>query len=74
METNRCNLSDEELIEKSNKWVSKLAKTYGKAWNLRIPVDFNEDPDVLFIELGKRMKKYKKQLLEADNAMQQYVC
>lgn len=71
METNRCNLSDDELIDKSNKWVSKLAETYGSAWNLHIPVDFNEDSDMLFIEIGKRMKEYKKQLLEADNILRQ---
>lgn len=52
----KCTLSDTELIEKSNDWVSKLAKTGGKAWTLRIPVDFNYDPDMLFIELGNRLK------------------
>lgn len=52
----RCTLSDKELIEKANDWVSKLAKSGGKAWTLRIPVDFNHDPDMLFIELGERLE------------------
>lgn len=71
METTKCNLTDDELIEKSNKWVSNLSETYGSAWNLHIPVDFNKDPDMLFIELGKRLKEYKKLLLEADNILRQ---
>lgn len=55
----KCTLTDEELIEKCNEWVSKLAKTGGKAWSLRVPVNFNTDPDMLFIELDRRMKAYK---------------
>lgn len=60
----RCTLSDKELIEKSNDWVSKLAKSGGKAWTLRIPVDFNNDPDMLFIELGKRLESYSLEMLQ----------
>lgn len=60
----RCTLSDKELIEKSNDWVSKLAKSGGKAWTLRIPVDFNNDPDMLFIELGKRLESYSSEMLQ----------
>lgn len=60
----RCTLSDKELIEKANDWVSKLAKSGGKAWTLRIPVDFNNDPDMLFVELGKRLESYSSEMLE----------
>lgn len=60
----RCALSDKELIEKSNDWVSKLAKSGGKAWTIRIPVDFNNDPDMLFIELGKRLESYSSEMLQ----------
>ena len=60
----RCTLSDKELIEKSNDWVSKLAKSGGKAWTLRIPVDFNNDPDMLFVELGKRLESYSSEMLQ----------
>ena len=54
----RCTLTNEELIAKSNEWVSKLAKSGGQAWTLRVPVDFNNDPDMLFCEMGKRLKEY----------------
>ncbi|NDV63901.1 hypothetical protein [Bacteroides sp. 224] len=57
-EENRCTLSNAELITKSNEWVSKLARTGGQAWNLRVPVDFNNDPDMLFCEMAKRLKEY----------------
>ncbi len=50
----RCMLSDEELIKKANEWVSSLAKTGGKSWSLRVPVDFNNDPDMIFNELASR--------------------
>lgn len=59
----RCTLSDKELIEKGNYWISKLAKSGGEAWTLQVPVDFNNDPDMLFIELGKRLES-----LSTDNA------
>lgn len=47
-------LSDTELIAKCSDWISKLCKSGGKAWSLRVPVDFENDPDVLFSELIKR--------------------
>jgi len=53
----KCTLSNEELIEKCNDWVSSLARTGGQSWTLRVPVDFNNDPDMLFVELSKRFKK-----------------
>ena len=55
---NKCTLTNTELIAKSNEWVSKLARTGGQAWNLRVPPDFNNDPDMLFCELGVRLKEY----------------
>lgn len=59
----KSNLTNEELIKRCNEWVHKLAETGGKAWTLRVPVDFNNDPDVLFIELGKRLEEYAQQQL-----------
>lgn len=50
-----CTLTNEELIERAQTWVHKLAETGGRAWNLRVPVDFNNDPDMLFIELCNRL-------------------
>lgn len=50
----KCTLSDKELLEKVAEWVSSLAKTGGKSWSLRVPVDFNNDPDMLISELCQR--------------------
>lgn len=60
----KCNLSNDELIKKVQEWVSKLASTGGNAWSLRVPVDFSEDPDVLIVEVCKRlatMDEYRSQ-------------
>lgn len=59
-----CTLTNDELIEKCNQWVSKLSKSGGKDWCLRVPVDFNNDPDMLFCELGKRLKETDNKLIE----------
>lgn len=55
-------LSDDELIEACNDWVSRLAKSGGRDWCLSVPVNFNKDPDMLFIELGKRLAAGKEEL------------
>lgn len=52
----KCTLSTEELIERCQDWVSKLARSGGRDWTLRVPVDFNNDPDMLFTELGRRLQ------------------
>ncbi|MCK9255823.1 MAG: hypothetical protein M0P36_08565 [Bacteroidales bacterium] len=49
-------LSDTELVAKCSEWISKLCESGGKAWSLRVPVDFKNDPDVLFSELIKRFE------------------
>ena len=54
-----CTLTDAELIEKCNEWISKLCKSGGKDWCLKVPVDFNNDPDMLFLELSNRFKILK---------------
>lgn len=54
-----CTLTDDELIEACNAWVSSLAKTGGKSWCLQVPVNFNRDPDMLFSELSNRFKQLK---------------
>lgn len=50
-------LSDSELSKACEKWIDDLCKTGGRAWSLRVPVDFNHDPDVLFSELIKRFNE-----------------
>ena len=52
----KCTLTNEELIIKSNEWISLLAKTGGKSWALCVPVNFNRDPDMIFSEVNKRLK------------------
>ncbi len=54
--SNACNLDNENLIKRCEDWVSKLAKSGGKAWTLQVPVNMNEDPDILICELCKRFK------------------
>lgn len=51
-----CTLNDDELINKAENLVRELSKTGGKSWSLRVPVDFNNDPDMIFLELCKRLK------------------
>lgn len=63
-----CTLTDEQLIEKCNAWVHKLAESGGNKWTLQVPVNFNEDPDILFTELGKRLKKRNEQLAESPSS------
>ena len=69
----KCTLSDSELIDRSNEWVSKLAKSGGKAWTLRIPVDFNYDPDMLFVELGKRLTDTSSQLAAYKDTLREFI-
>lgn len=52
----KCILTDQELIDKCDQWITSLAKTGGETWSLSIPVDFNKDPDMLFLELINRFK------------------
>lgn len=59
-EIRKCELSDEDLISKCKEIVSELCKTGGRSWTLRVPVDMNRDPDILFIELAQRFEKLLK--------------
>lgn len=70
-EGKECTLSNEQLIESCNKWVSKLCSTGGSAWCLRVPVDFDQDPDMLFIELGKRLTSSQRSLSDKDKEIEQ---
>jgi len=53
----KCELSNEELIAKLRNWNSKLCDTDGKAWVLKVPVDINNDPDVLIEEVCQRVEQ-----------------
>jgi len=62
MNSKECTLNNSELLKAVNDWVSSLCETGGRSWSLRVPVDFNRDPDILISEMGKRLSK-----LEAEN-------
>lgn len=57
MRENKVILSDAELIEKCESWIKDLCTSGGQKWSLTVPVDFNKDPDMLFIELINRFKQ-----------------
>jgi hypothetical protein len=61
-----CTLTDKELIEKAFDWVSKLAESGGRKWTLKVPADVNSDPDLLFCELGNRLKKYSPEFVISE--------
>lgn len=56
MAENKCTLSNEDLLQQCEQWVHDLAKSGGKDWCLQVPVNFNRDPDMLFMELINRFK------------------
>jgi hypothetical protein len=59
----KCTLSDAELIDRCSEWVDKLCKSGGQAWSLRVPVDFERDPDILISELIQRFKSERERTL-----------
>lgn len=71
LKKSRCNLTNEELINKAQKWVYKLAASGGKDWCLRVPVDFNNDPDILFTELCNRLRVAHPSPLPAESGEQE---
>lgn len=53
-------MPDDVLIEKCRAWIHKLCETGGSAWSLRVPVDYEEDPDMLFGEICRRLEQRPK--------------
>jgi len=52
----KCTLTDQELLNRIYKTVSDLCRTGGRSWTLKVPVDFDNDPDMLITELCNRYK------------------
>lgn len=49
-------IPDGQLIEKAKALISELAKTGGRSWSLRVPPDPENDPDMVFGEIARRLE------------------
>jgi len=56
----KCNLSDYELIEKCRSLIFQLCKYGGKDWTMSVPVDFNNDSDMILMEIVDRFQNMTK--------------
>lgn len=63
----KCELSNEELVQKVHEWVDKMCRTGGRAWSLEVPVNFNRDPDVLITTLCQRFEALLTKETDPDN-------
>lgn len=52
----KCTLTDAQLIDEAQRWISTLLATGGRAWSLSVPAKPNQDPDFIFTELCERLK------------------
>jgi len=66
----RSSMPDADLLAKVRARNSKLCKTGGAAWTLRVPVDFDNDPDMLIEELCKRLEEATRELSVCESALQ----
>jgi len=57
-----------ELIEKALAWNSKLCKTGGRSWSLRVPVDI-DDPDQIFGEVCRRLENAQSAIKEMERML-----
>lgn len=57
-----------ELLEKAADWNSKLCKSGGRAWSLRVPVDIN-DPDQIFSEVCRRLENSQSAIKEMERML-----
>lgn len=62
----KCELSNHDLAHKVVVLTHELAKTKGQSWTLSIPVNFDKDPDILFIECADRLLTATAQLAAKD--------
>lgn len=70
--TKECTLTDSELIEKVDMWVTDLTHSGGKKWCLRVPADHNHDPDFIFTEAARRMIRYASRISELEGKVEFY--
>jgi hypothetical protein len=53
-EVRACTLTNTQLTKKLTDLVIELSGTSGRAWKISSPPDYNNDPDLLFLELISR--------------------
>jgi hypothetical protein len=53
----QATIPDGQLIEKARALISELAKTGGISWSLRVPPDPENDPDMVFGEIARRLEQ-----------------
>lgn len=68
----KTTLTNEELAEKCETLISALCKNPG-AWTMRVPVDVNNDSDVILSELVNRFKGVSAYLVPLATAAQNFV-
>lgn len=49
--------TDAELVDWVEEWVCRMYKNPNREWRISIPVDFDNDPDVLIMELAARFRE-----------------
>lgn len=68
-EISKATLSDKELINKCREWIDRIFEIEDVAKFLSIPSDYENDPDVLFMELIRRYKDLGEIVCELEGMM-----
>ena len=69
----KCTLTDEELIEKTRQHSIKAMEYEGLNWATHISTSPNEHPNLLVIELGRRLAEANKKVEQAHQAHEDYL-
>lgn len=74
MRKEQSEIPSQTLIDSAREWISKLCKTGGKAWSLRIPPDFEKDPDMVFGEICRRIEHWEARCNAAEEYIEKSPC
>lgn len=69
--TYQTTLTDKELINLCDEWVSKMCKTGGKAFTMSVPVRLNYDTDVVLSALINRFSLANKTIQSLQSEVEQ---